>query len=121
MSLLTTPDPEGAQTFYAEVFGWEVQEFGPSLWLFRLPGYVGGEPQQPVPRDVIAALTSGESAPAAWSVDFWVADTDAAAAAASGLGGRVVAEPFDGAGFRRAFLAAPDGATFSISQLQLDG
>jgi uncharacterized protein len=121
MSLLTTPDPDGAQAFYADLFGWEAQEFGPSLWLFRLPGYVGGEPQQPVPRDVIAALTAGESAPAAWTVDFWIADTEAAAAAAPGLGGTVVAQPFDEASFRRAFIAAPDGATFSISQLQLDG
>ncbi len=119
MSLLTTPDPEGAKAFYAELFGWEADEFGPSLWLFRLPGYVGGEPHQPVPRDVIAALTAGESAPAAWTVDFWIADTEAAAAAAAGLGGSVVAEPFDEAGFRRAFLTAPDGAAFSVSQLQL--
>jgi predicted enzyme related to lactoylglutathione lyase len=121
MSLLTTPDPEGAKAFYAELFGWEAQEFGPSLWLFRLPGYVGGEPQQPVPRDVIAALTMGDSAPAAWSVDFWIADAEAAAAAAPGLGGRVVAEPADEGMFRRAVLAAPDGATFSVSQLQLNG
>ena len=36
-----------------------------------------------------------------------------AAAAAPGLGGSVVAEPFDDAMFRRAVLAAPDGATFA--------
>ena len=34
------------------------------------------------------------------------------------LGGRVVAEPFDDAMFRRAVLAAPDGATFAVSQPQ---
>ena len=112
MSLLTTPDPAGAMAFYAELFGWEAEEFGPSLWLFRLPGYVGGEPQQPVPRDVIAAMTAAESAPASWTVDFWIADAEAAAAAAPGLGGSVVAEPFDEAHFRRAVLVAPDGATF---------
>jgi predicted enzyme related to lactoylglutathione lyase len=127
MSLLTTPDPDGARTFYGELFGWEAQEFGPSIWLFRLPGYVGGEPEQPVPHDVVAAMTVGEPTrlaggmPAAWSVDFWIADADAAAAAASGLGGSVVAEPFQDANFRRAVLAAPDGATFSVSQLQLTG
>jgi uncharacterized protein len=121
MSLLTTPDPEGATTFLAELFGWEAEEFGPSLWLFRLSGYVGGEPEQPVPRDVVAAMTVGGSSPAAWSVDFWIDDADAAAAAAPGLGGAVIAEPFKEAMFRRAVLAAPDGATFSVSQLQLSG
>ncbi len=121
MSLLTTPDPEAAKTFLGELFGWEAEEFGPSLWLFRLSGYVGGEPEQPVPRDVVAAMTAGESSPAAWNVDFWIEDADAAAAAAPGLGGAVIAEPFEEAMFRRAVLAAPDGATFSVSQLQLSG
>jgi len=117
MSLLTTPDPDAATAFYGQLFGWEADAFGP-FWVFRLPGYVGGEVQQPVPRDVVAAMTKGDSSAASWSVDFWIADADAAAAAAPGLGGSVVAEPFDDAVFRRAVLAAPDGATFAISQPQ---
>ena len=121
MSLLTTPDSEGARRFYGELFEWQAEEFGPSIWLFRRPGYVGGEPQQPVPRDVVAAMTSGQGGPAAWGVDFWIADADAAAAAARRLGGSVIAEPFQEAVFRRAILAAPDGAAFSVSQLQLSG
>ena len=116
MSLLTTPDPAVASAFYGELFGWQAEEFGPSLWLFRRPGYVGGEPEQPVPRDVVAAMTAGGDGPAAWSVDFWIADADAAAAAAAGLGGTVLAEPSDEAIFRRAVLAAPDGTSFSVSQ-----
>jgi predicted enzyme related to lactoylglutathione lyase len=120
MSLLTTPDPDGARAFYRELFGWETEEFGPSIWLFRLPGYVGGEPSQPVPRDVVAAMTTADpnaGMPPAWSVDFWIADADAAAAATPELGGQVIAEPFQDANFRRAVLAAPDGATFAVSQL----
>ena len=118
MSLLTTPDPEAARAFYGELFGWEAEAFGP-FWVFRLPGYVGGEVQQPVPRDVVAAMTTGEPhRPGTWSVDFWIADADAAVAAAPRLGGSVVAEPFDDAMFRRAVLAAPDGATFAISEPQ---
>jgi predicted enzyme related to lactoylglutathione lyase len=66
-------------------------------------------------------MTAREDSPAAWSVDFWIADAEAAAGAAPHLGGRVIAEPFDDATFRRAILAAPDGATFSVSQLQLSG
>jgi uncharacterized protein len=123
MSLLTTPDPDSAKAFYGKLFGWEAEAFGP-IWLFRRPGYVGGEPQQPVPRDVVAGVAGaqpGTEAPATWGVDFWIADADAAAAAAPSLGGTVVAEPFEEQMFRRAVLAAPDGATFSVSQLQLTG
>ncbi|MGH2893909.1 MAG: VOC family protein [Solirubrobacteraceae bacterium] len=120
MSLLTTPDPEGATAFYDELFGWQAEAFGPSIWLFRLPGYFGGEPSQPVPRDVVAAMTTADpdaGMPPAWSVDFWIADAEGAAAVAPGLGGRVIAEPFQDGNFRRAMLAAPDGAMFAVSQL----
>lgn len=124
MSLLSTPDPEGAKVFYGRLFGWEAEAFadgGPGLSLFRLPGYVGGEPTQPVPRDVVAALMAVPDAagPASWSVDFWIADAAAAAAAAPELGGRVLAPPHDAPPFRRTLLAAPDGATFSVSELRL--
>ena len=54
-----------------------------------------------------------------WSVDFWIADANAAADTAPGLGGSVVAAPFEAAGFRRTVLADPQGAVFSASQLLL--
>ena len=124
MSLLSTPDPEGAADVLRTVFGWESEPFadaGPGVSLFRLPGYVGGEAEQPVPRDVVAAMAAvpDPDAPAAWSVDFWIADAEAAAAAAPALGGSVVAPPHDAPPFRRTVLAAPDGATFSVSELRL--
>lgn len=121
MSLLSTPDPEGAKGFYGELFGWSADEFGDGVWLWRRPGYVGGEPEQPVPRDVVAAMTAAGDRPPAWTVDFWIDDADAAAAAAAELGGSVVAPPFSEAVFRRTILAAPDGAAFSVSQLQPHG
>jgi predicted enzyme related to lactoylglutathione lyase len=120
MSMLTTPDPDSAAAFYGRLFGWEVEEFG-ALQLFRLPGYVGGEPEQPVPRDVVAAMMGDQGAgPAAWHVDFWVADAAEAVATARDSGGRVVADVHDAPPFRRAVLADPGGATFSISQLVRD-
>lgn len=123
MSLLTTPDVAGAERFYGEVFGWQAEPFGagggrPAVWLWRLPGYIGGEPAQPVPRDVVAAMTAGDGETARWNVDFWIADATRAAARAPELGGRVLAEPFPDPPFVRAVLAAPDGATFSISELR---
>jgi uncharacterized protein len=127
MSLLNTDDPEGAQAFYGKLFGWQADAFdaGPDaeLWLWRLPGYVGGEPHQPVPRDVVAAMARLPASPERpaphWGVDFWIADADAAADAAPELGGSVVATPFEAAGFRRTVLVDPQGAVFSASQLLL--
>ena len=65
------------------------------------------------------AVGVGDGQPAGWSVDFWIADADAAAAAAPDLGGRVLEPPFQDANFRRTILAAPDGAAFGVSQLLL--
>jgi predicted enzyme related to lactoylglutathione lyase len=70
MSALRTSDVERAARFYGAVFGWETETFGPAT-LCRLPGYVGGEPSQPVPRDVVAVLVPADAdAPAVWGVDF---------------------------------------------------
>jgi hypothetical protein len=102
MSSLHTTDPERAKEFYGSLFGWQPEPFGPpaaEMTLWRLPGYVGGEPQQPVPRD------------------FWVDDANATAEQAAGLGGKVLMPPFDAPGFRSAVVADPQGAVFSISQL----
>ena len=73
MSFLMSPDPDAAARFYGAVFGWETESFGPAT-MFRLPGFVGGEPSQPVPRDVVAVMMPApEGAPPAWGVNFWVA------------------------------------------------
>lgn len=114
MSALHTPDPDAAAGFYRVLFGWETDEFAPGVSLFRLPGYVGGEPSQPVPRDVIAVMAKDEG-PARWSVDFWVPDADELAARVSGLGGSVMVPPFDSIPTRQAVVADPFGAVFSVT------
>jgi predicted enzyme related to lactoylglutathione lyase len=122
MSIVNTPDVEGAKRFYGALFGWGTQTFDAGaveLTMWRLPNYVGGEPQQPVPRDVVAVMAPlhGDDAAPHWSVNFWVGDADAVAAKADELGGRVVAPPSDGPGFREAVVADPQGASLTISQL----
>jgi uncharacterized protein len=128
MSMLNTRDPEGAEAFYGAVFGWEPDTFelgGGAITLWRLPGYVGGEPQQPVPRDVVATMSPMSSeqfpdeVPPHWSVDFWIDDVDRGAEVATRLGGKVIAPAYDipGAGLRQAVLADPAGAAFSVTKV----
>jgi hypothetical protein len=115
MSALATPDQDGAKSFYASLFGWETDTFGDAT-LWRLPGFVGGEPEQPVPRDVVAVMTPGQDG-AQWSVDFWVGQIERAVPKAEELGGKVIAPPFDAGVGRTAVLADPQGANFSVSQI----
>jgi uncharacterized protein len=116
MSALQTPDPERAAVFYGAVFGWEAEPRGP-VHLLRLPGYVGGTEEQPVPRDVVAVMAPAEPAGAAgWVVDFWVSEVDSAVARAAQLGGRALVGVHDRPPFRSAVLADPEGAAFSVSQ-----
>jgi uncharacterized protein len=96
------------------VFGWEAEAFGDGAWVWRLPGYVGGVPQQPVPLDVVAAVIRGEQA--GWAVDFWIASADDAAAKAQQLGGTVLVAPHDEPGFRRTVIADPAGAVLGLSE-----
>ncbi|MHB1536982.1 MAG: VOC family protein [Solirubrobacteraceae bacterium] len=121
MSALQTPDPDRVRAFYGAVFGWQPEAFAPAT-LWRLPGYVGGEPQQPVPRDVVAAMLPAQAGTApVWGVDFWVRDTSATAQAARDLGGRLLVDPHEpGNGFRTAIIIDPQGAAFSVSQLLVE-
>jgi uncharacterized protein len=129
MSLLNTRDPERAKAFYGSVFGWETEDFdlgGSQIEMWRLPGYVGGEPEQPVPRDVVATMMAmgdqfPDEVPPHWGVDFWVGDVDGTAEQAGDLGGGVVAPPADipGVPMRSAALADPAGATFSVTELRV--
>jgi uncharacterized protein len=125
-SQLLTDDRERALSFYTAVFGWETEAFG-ELTMWRVPGYVGGEPEQPVARDVVAGtapLTPDLLAAGVrphWRIDFWVDDVDATAAAAGELGGAAVVPPYDMPIARQAVLADPQGAVFSVSKITTGG
>ncbi|HYZ27566.1 MAG TPA: VOC family protein [Thermoleophilaceae bacterium] len=124
MSALNSPDPEGAKRFYGGLFGWGTETFdmgGAEMTMWTVPGYVGGEPEQPVPRDVVATMIppgAAGDAPPHWSVDFWVADVDAACARVADRGGEIHAGPYDipNTGLRQAVVADPLGASLSLTQ-----
>jgi predicted enzyme related to lactoylglutathione lyase len=120
MSSLMATDPEAAAAFYGAVFDWETEAFGPAT-MFRRPGYVGGEPSQPVPRDVVAVMMPApDGALAGWGVDFWVTDADRAVATTERMGGRVLQGPYDEPPFRHAVIADCGGAVLMVSELRME-
>jgi uncharacterized protein len=126
MSALVTPDKDGSKEFYGAVFGWgtETVDLGDDeMTMWTVSGYVGGEPEQPVTREVVATMAPGvadseRDLPPRWNVDFWIRDVDAAAAKAAELDGTVLTGPYGipGAGMRQAVITDPQGATFSLTQ-----
>ena len=118
MSTLNTDDPEGATAFYRSLFGWEPAQSGPGVTLLRLPGYVGGEPGQPVPRDLVAVMRAADGDPR-WSVDILVADVDQATATTVEHRGTVPVSPHELPRFRNAVIADPHDARLSLSQLMI--
>lgn len=104
------PDATAGVAFYTRLFGWEAADImppgGPGRYFVCT---LGG-------RDV-AAVGSGRGGRApdvpAWGTYLWVDSAQETATRAAGLGGRVLAEPFDlGDAGRLAVLADPAGAVF---------
>jgi uncharacterized protein len=133
-NVLSARDTEGTKDFYSAVFGWKALPApGGTMW-WALPGYADhleetrpglrkqaaefGAPEGFV--DVVAAfnpIAKNDSKTAAnWGIAFSVNDADATAAAATRLGGQVLAGPFDAPWSRLAVIKDPQGATFSATQ-----
>ena len=105
-------DPDTAVTFYAGVFGWEVEKGAPAgtdtrYCMCRLLG------------SDVAAIGSPPPAgmPPGWTTYVWVDDADAVAASAVKAGGSLLAEPFGSLdGGRMAIVADPSGAVFGVER-----
>ena len=125
-SVLITPRPADAITFYGEVFGWEVDaDLGAGM--VRLPGYGDHlaatvdpdirERQSSAPpgfADVVAGAEAREGEPR-WEVRFAVQDRDASAEIAEQAGGTVVSRGHD-EWTKGALIRDPSGGEFAISQ-----
>jgi uncharacterized protein len=109
---LSTPDPQRAGTFYADLFGWRIvkEEHDASGYLHIANGaaHIGG---------VLSTSQRNPQMPAHWLAYFAASDVDTAAAKAKALGGGLHSAPItiEGAG-RLAVLADPQGAVFAIFQ-----
>jgi len=119
MSALHTPAPERAESFYGAVFGWQLQTVPDAPFAFwRLPGYVGGVPEQPIPRDVVAVMApivEPSEVPPHWAVNFRVDDVDGTAERAVALGGQLLLAPTDTPRFRNAVIADPQQGVIAVS------
>ncbi|MEP4652496.1 MAG: VOC family protein [Ilumatobacter sp.] len=131
---LHTRDVDRAAAFYGAVFGWELQEIGPGAFMWALPAYGDFlEASNPGMRENMAAMgaptgfenvvasvvridDADTQTPAHWGVTFGVDDCDAAAEAATRLGGTVLSEPMDLPWVRSTTIADPQGASFVASQ-----
>jgi predicted enzyme related to lactoylglutathione lyase len=109
-----TDDPAAARAFYQEVFGYSYErlpDWPVEYDIFKIGGArrggIGAKPAQ------VRAIT-----PNSWNTCFSVADTDAAAEAATGNGGIVIIPPADTAVGRMAVVVDPQGASFSVISLR---
>ncbi|MFE7629250.1 VOC family protein [Kocuria sp. NPDC057446] len=114
---LMTGDPAAAQSFYAEVFGYEYQDIGDEgmpYSLFTVPGA-----QMPA-GGIGGPDPEAADAPPGWSVAFQVADVDAAAGRVREAGGSISREPFDFEYGRMTVATGPDGEHFVLMTPQED-
>jgi uncharacterized protein len=107
---LATPDIEGAQRFYGELFRWEIPELPNSA---EMAGYRRAKLEG---RDVAGVMPlMQEGQPSAWSTYVSVDDADAIARAIQENGGTMIAEPMAVAEYGRlALFTDPEGVFFGI-------
>lgn len=107
---LMTRDLDGAQEFYASLFGWSY-ESSDSAGFEYVTAKLGD-------RANAGMLAMGDEAPdwlpSHWMVYFRVADCDAACAQLVELGGTVSVPAFDSPAGRMAVVNDPQGGTFSV-------
>jgi hypothetical protein len=118
---LATRDSAEAREFYAAAVGWQFEKMPGSepaeYWLIKVPGKEQGDPLSENSYNG-GILPMDENWPAEvpphWAVYFSVADTDAAVARVTELGGNVIVPVFDTAAGRMAVVADPQGGAFSL-------
>jgi predicted enzyme related to lactoylglutathione lyase len=132
---LHTPDRAAAMAFYTPLFGWRAVDLGSGAGtMIQVPGYGDHlaatvdpgiyQRQATAPpgfADVIGGLAViGAGEPPHWHVTFTVADRDASAATAEGLGATIMRSS-QSVWTRDALVRDPQGAEFTISQFTPPG
>ncbi|MBA3422261.1 MAG: VOC family protein [Thermoleophilaceae bacterium] len=108
---LMTPDPRASQSFYAELFGWRIEETpgsGGYYWSIHNGDSANG------------GLLPLDGVPPAWNTYFATDDLDAAIATVTDAGGDVLMPPREVPAGRFGAVRDPQGAAFSLFEGQLD-
>lgn len=110
---LSTPDQKGGAQFYAELFGWEIEESPVDEQTVYLQGKIGDSRIA----GIMGQMPELAGHPAFWGVYLAVDDVDAVTARVEPAGGKVEAGPFDvmDAG-RMTALQDPTGARVNLWQ-----
>ena len=109
LNQLNTSDPEAAERFYSELFGWRFDSVGnaetPYWGIFRGDQLNGG----------MMPLPDGAPMPSHWLVYFGSEDVDASAERIRSSGGTLMVEPMDVPPSGRILVAQdPQGAIFAL-------
>jgi predicted enzyme related to lactoylglutathione lyase len=108
LNQLNTSDPEAAQSFYSDLFGWRIEQVSgtetPYWGVYRGERLNGG----------MMPLPPGAPAPSHWLVYFGTDDVDAAADQISSAGGTVMVPPQEVPGGRILVAEDPQGAVFAL-------
>ena len=102
---LITPDPETAERFYGDLFGWTFQE---------MPGSGGYRVITNGERSNGGVFPNPDVPQPAWLPYFGIEDIDGLLAELDGLGGRLFNGPVEVPAGRFAVLADPQGAMFAV-------
>ena len=106
---LMTSDVNGAKTFYAEMFNWQIEEVDPEM-AYNMAKINGQDVAgiMPIPPEAAGM-------PAMWGGYVTVDDVDASAKQAVTLGGKILLEARDIPNVGRfCVIADPQGATLSL-------
>lgn len=107
---LTTPDVDGSQAFYTQLFGWDVAGVTTSMGEY-FTAEIGG-------KEIAGLMEPGAEqpgSPAAWTTFFYVADIDDTVGKVKDAGGQILEPPFDIPGDAKvAVIADPTGGMFAI-------
>ena len=110
VELSGTPDIEASETFYRELFGWEIPELPNSA---EMGGYRRAKLNGQDVAGVSPPMQDGQ--PCVWATYVSVADADATAAKVGEAGGQTIAPVMDVAGLgKMAVFSDPAGAVFGI-------
>jgi predicted enzyme related to lactoylglutathione lyase len=108
LNQLNTSDPEAAQRFYSDLFGWRFESVGdtetPYWGIYRGDQLNGG----------MMPLPPGAPMPSHWLVYFGIDDLDAAAGQIGSAGGTLMVEPMEVPGGRILVAQDPQGAFFAL-------